>query len=69
MSNIKTIKHLVNEKVGEDDEGKAVLKRVRRVEYEFSDDVSAEAKKEIKEYYPPLTDKDKINEIIDSVDE
>ena len=65
---VTEIRHIVNEKVGEDDEGNPVLEPVNKVEYEFTDVPSSEAKQAVRDHVPHLLNKDKIRQIIESID-
>lgn len=55
---IETVRHIVNE------DGK----RVDRIEYEFGDDVSEEAKEEVRNHVPKLKGKEEIRRVIESVE-
>ena len=61
---IKSVKHIINER---NDEGE--LERVDRVEIEFSDSVSDEAKKAVRNHVPRLKQKSEMRRVIKSVDE
>jgi hypothetical protein len=67
MTKIKEVRHIVNKKVGEEN-GEAILEPVNRVEYEFGDEVSAEAKEKVRNHIPQLTNKSEIRRVIESVD-
>ena len=68
MRKIKTVKHIINEKTGETKDGEVVFERVDRVEYEFAESVSDDAKKAVREHVPTLRNKSEIEKIIESVD-
>ena len=67
MKDIKSVKHVLNEKVEKED-GSEVLNRVDRIEYVFADSVSEEAIEAVESHQPPLKNKQKIQDIINSVD-
>lgn len=50
MSKIISVKHVINEKVGEDENGEPILERVNRIEYEFADDATEWEKAAVREY-------------------
>ena len=59
---IETIRHVINEKQGDD------VVHVNRIEYEFSDDVSDEAKDAVRNHVPKLRSKDDVRRVIESVE-
>ena len=67
MTKIKSVRHVVNEKVAEED-GEPILERVDQIEYNFGNDVSDDAKKAVRDHVPRLTKKSEIRRVIESVD-
>ena len=59
---IETIRHIINE------EQDGELIRVDRIEYEFSEGVSDEAKDAVRSHVPRLRSKDDVRRVIESVD-
>lgn len=70
MSKITEVRHVVNEKVAETDDGEPILERVDRWEYEFSKDATEWEKEAVREY--GCTSKDEFDDAIawrDVIDE
>ena len=63
MSKIESVRHIINER---NEEGEP--ERVDKVEYEFSDAVSEEAKEAVRNHVPRLTKKSEIRRVIESTD-
>ena len=59
---IESVRHTINER---NEEGE--LQPVDRVEYEFGDGVSEEAKEAVRNHVPRLTKKSEIRRVIESV--
>ena len=59
---IKTVRHIINE------EQDGELVRADRIEYEFGEEVSEEAKEAVRNHVPRLINKDDIRRVIESVD-
>lgn len=62
MTDIETVRHVLNE----EQDGESV--HVARVEYEFGDGVSQEAKDAVRNHVPRLINKEDIRRVIESVD-
>lgn len=65
---VTEIRHTVNEKVNEDEDGEPIFERVNRVEYDFTDEVSDAAKEKVRNHVPPLLNKPEIRQVIEQVD-
>ena len=62
MTKIESVRHVINE------ERDGELVRVDRIEYDFGDAVSEEAKDAVRDHVPRLKRKSDIRKVIESVD-